>query len=268
VFEVDPLFWEARWFRVTGLAAFLGLLWAAYRSRIHQLAREFNLRLDERIEERTRIARELHDTLLQSFHGLMLRFQTARNMLPGRPAEAAKVLESALDRADQAITEGRDAIQNMRSSTLISNDLAEAVQAAGDELVSGDTAEFRLVLEGRPRNLHPVVRDEVYRIAREAIRNAFRHARARVIEAEITYAESQLRLRVRDDGNGIEPAIASEGRSGHYGVPGMRERAAGIGARLNIWAGKGAGTEVELIIPGSIAFGTFGVRPGSSLFRR
>jgi signal transduction histidine kinase len=116
------------------------------------------------------------------------------------------------------------------------------------------SARFHVVVEGPPHHLHPILRDEVYAIAREAVRNAFRHAQAHDIEVEITYNEGSFRLRVRDDGKGIDPAIAAEGRIGHYGVPGMRERAKRIGGKLDVWTKAGAGAEVELSIPGSIAY--------------
>ncbi len=212
------------------------------------------MRLEERVGERTRIARELHDTLLQSFQGLMLRFQVIDELLP--PGKAKEALEKALERGDQAIVEGRDAVHDLRSSTVITNDLAEAVKALGDELAAEDSAIFRVVVEGSPRHLHPILRDEIYRIAREALRNAFSHARAREIEAEITYGEGLLRLRIRDDGRGMAAGIVEQGRAGHYGLPGMRERAKRIGGQLNVWTGAGAGTEIELTIPASNAYGT------------
>ena len=252
-FVLRPRFFQTNWFYLGCAAASLVLLWALHRLRLHQIAHEFNARLEERVAERTRIARELHDTLLQSFQGLMLRFQVVDDLLP--PGQAKEALGIALERADQAIVEGRDAVRDLRSSTLLTNDLAQAVKALGDELASEDSATFRLVVEGPARDLHPILRDEIYRVAREAVRNAFHHARAHSIEAEITYGES-LRLRVRDDGRGMDPAILEEGRQGHYGLPGMRERARRIGGKLEVWSGKGAGTEVELIIPGPIAYGT------------
>jgi len=184
------------------------------------------------------------------------------DLLPARPGEAKEALEKALDRADQAIAEGRDAVHDLRSSTVITNDLARAVTALGEEMASQDSAAFRLVVEGAPRNLHPILRDEIYRIAREAVRNAFRHAQASRIEAEISYGERQFRLRIRDDGRGIDPGVAEEGRTGHYGLPGMRERAKRIGAELNVWSATGTGTEVELSIPGSIAYGTSEAKRG------
>jgi signal transduction histidine kinase len=181
--------------------------------------------------------------------------------------EAKAELEQTLDRADQVVTESRKAVHDLRLSTVVSNDLARAVRALGDELSSDDSATFDLVVEGQTQELHPIVRDEFYRIAREALRNAFTHSRAHHIEVEITYAERVLRLRIRDDGEGIAPAILEEGRDGHYGLPGMRERAADIGAKLDIWSGIGTGTEIDLSIPGSIAYGKRLDRSRVRLFR-
>src|SRR4029453_2865526 len=171
------------------------------------MTHKFEMGLEERVGERTRIARELHDTLLQSFHGLVFRFQAATNMLPDRPAAAKQEFESAIDQAVHALTEGRDAVQDLRSSTLETNDLATAISTLGVELaaVQGQHANTSstvvdVAVEGTPRNLHPILRDDVYRIAAEAMRNAFRHAHARRIEVEIRYAERQLQVRVRDDG--------------------------------------------------------------------
>jgi signal transduction histidine kinase/ligand-binding sensor domain-containing protein len=274
-FSIAPAYYQTTWFRASGIAAFLLVLWELYRLRLYQLSREFNAQLEGRVDERLRVARELHDTLLQSFQGLMLRFQTARNMVAKRPAEALEVFDTALAQADRAIVEGRDAIQNMRSSTVVTNDLAEAVRAAGNELASGgscepasgEPAEFRFVVEGKPRDLHPILRDEIYRIAREAICNAFRHAQARVIETEITYGGDALTLRIRDNGVGIEAAILNDGRTGHYGVPGMRERAAAIGTQLEIWTRGGAGTEIRLTVPGPIAYKSLGGQRKSKVER-
>jgi signal transduction histidine kinase len=228
------------------------LIFGLYRLRLRQIAHGFNARLEERVGERTRIARDLHDTLLQSLQGLMLRLHVVGELLP--PGRAKEELELSLERGDQAIVEGRTAVQDLRSSATMTNDLAEAVRTLGEELATDDAAAFRLGVEGAARDLHPIIRDELYRIAGEALRNAFCHARASRIEAEITYGERLLRLRIRDDGMGISRAILEGGRSGHYGFPGMRERAAQIGAKLNIWSGPGTGTEVELSIAGSIAY--------------
>jgi signal transduction histidine kinase/ligand-binding sensor domain-containing protein len=275
-FSIDPAYYQTAWFKASCVAAFLGLLWALYRYRLHQIAWEFNARLEERVNERTRIARELHDTLLQGFHGVMFRFQAVRNMLPRRPEEAIEALDGALERAEQALSEGRDAIHDLRTPTEVANELAQAVTALGNEMShevasqgsTNDSAKFHVMVEGPLRDLHPILRDEVYAIAREAVRNAFRHAQARDIEAQITYNGSSFQLRIRDDGKGIDPRIVAEGRAGHYGVPGMRERARRIGGRLDVWTESGAGTEIELSIPGSIAYGTSPGRGVLGLFRK
>jgi ligand-binding sensor domain-containing protein len=249
-----PYFHETNLFHLVAVVMFGGLtlmlFWALYRFRLGQISREFDVRLEERLEERTRIARELHDTLLQSFQGVMLRFQIVDNLLPA--GRAKEELELALDRA---IVEGRETIQNIRSSALANNELAEAVRDLGEELACEDSAEFHLVIEGAPRSVDPILRDEIYQIARETVRNAFRHAQAQRIEVEICYGEIQFWLRIRNDGRGIPPAVMEKGRPGHYGLQGIRERAKRIGAELNIWSG--AGTEIELKVPGSIAYGSF-----------
>jgi signal transduction histidine kinase/ligand-binding sensor domain-containing protein len=260
-FSIAPAYYQTGWFQASCAAAFFLMLWGLYRLRLHQIAREFNARLDERVNERTRIARDLHDTLLQSFQGLMLRFQVAHDELPGRPAEARKTLENALDQAAQAITEGRDAVQGLRSSTVETNDLARAIGSLGAELAGEETDSNRVEsfvdVEGTPRDIHPILRDEIYRIAGEALRNAFRHAQAKRIEVTIWYGARQFRLRVRDDGKGIDPEVLDEqGRAGHWGLAGMRERAELIGGQLEIWSQQESGTQVELSIPASLAYGT------------
>jgi signal transduction histidine kinase len=133
-----------------------------------------------------------------------------------------------------------------------------------NELSGEGTATFDLVLEGPPRDLHPIIRDELYRISREALRNAFRHARARHIEAEISFAERVFRLRIRDNGEGIPAEILEQGRPGHHGLRGIRERARQIGADLTIWSRAGTGTEIELSLAGSVAYGA---APRRSRFR-
>ena len=259
-FSVTPAYYQTNWFRALCAIALLALLWAAYQWRLRQLRHEFEVTLDARVGERTRIARELHDTLLQSFHGLLLRFQTVFQLLPERPVEAKEKLGTAIEQAAEAITEGRDAVQGLRDSVFESNDLALAISTLGQELAtdsSNPAPAFRVAVEGQSRNLHPILRDETYKIAAEALRNAFRHAQARQVEVEIRYDDEQFRLRVRDDGRGIDPAVlAAQGSEGHYGLPGMRERAKLVGAKLTVWSEVDAGTEVELRIPASIAYTT------------
>jgi signal transduction histidine kinase/ligand-binding sensor domain-containing protein len=259
-FSVAPTYYQTLWFQASCAAAFLALFWLLYRYRVHQIAREFSARLEERLSERTRIARELHDTLLQSFHGLLFRFQAARNMLPRRPEEAGQVLDTAITRAEEAIAEGRGAIQDLRPEPAADRDLTHLLTATGEELAAaqdekGHSPAFRVTEEGERQTLSPILQDEVYRIARELLRNAFRHADAHQIEAEIRYDYSRLRLRIRDDGKGIDPKVVQEGgRAGHWGLPGIRERSKQIGARLDFWSEAGAGTEVELTVPAAIAY--------------
>ena len=263
--------WYARlWFRSLAVLTFLALVWAFYRVRLHQLAQEFNVRL----EERTRIARELHDTLLQSFQGLMFSFQAARNLLPGRTEEAIRTLEEAIREGDQAIGEGRDAIQGLRANPALESNLEHLLTAAGKELArssgaEGESPAFQVTVEGARQPLSPLLQDEVYSIAREILRNAFHHAHASRIEAEIAYDSQFFRLRIRDNGKGIDCKVLETGaREGHFGLPGVRERAKRIGAELKLWSELGAGTEAELTVPARIAYGTAHRRKGLRLFRK
>jgi signal transduction histidine kinase len=209
---------------------------------------------------------------LQGFQGLMFRLQAVRQLLPERPGDAAKSLESAMEVGDQAIGEGRDAVQNLRSSTFEEGDVATALGALGAELALGmepqATPEYRVVVDGTPRELSPDVRDDIYRIAREAVRNAYQHANARHIETAVTFGDTDLRVRVRDDGIGINSTILARGRrEGHWGLPAMRERSEKIGGRLEIRSERNAGTEVQLLLSSAIAY-TKPVTPSSGWIRR
>ena len=259
-FFIVPAYYQTNWFRALCACLFLALLWAAYQLRVRQLHHQFEMTLEARVGERTRIARDLHDTLLQSFHGLLLRFQTVFQLLPERPMEAKEKLGSAIEQAADAITEGRDAVQGLRDSIVQGNDLALAISTVGEELAtdsSNHRPAFRVAVEGESRNLHPILRDEIYKIAAEALRNAFRHAQAQQVEVELRYDNEHFRLRVRDDGKGIDRAVLSgQGSEGHYGLPGMRERATLIGCKLVVWSEVDAGTEVELRVAAGKAYAT------------
>ena len=263
--QILPPWWGTWWFRAVCAAVFMTLVWVAYHVRVRRMHREFNARM----EERTRIARELHDTLLQSFQASLIRMQAARNLFARRPEQAVESLDAAITMAAGAVAEGRDAIQDLRVHPAGGGDLAQLLTAAGQELahseeVQGNPPVFRVTVEGERRDLEPLLQDEIYRIARELLRNAFRHAQAGRIEAEIRYESRQLRLHVRDDGKGIEPEVVKAGgRPGHWGLLGMRERAKRIGARLEFWSEVGAGTEVELNIPASTAYAA----PGRGRFQ-
>ena len=218
----------------------------------------FQAGLEARVSERVRIAREVHDTVLQSFHGLILRFQVARDMLPLNPAEAMEALDEALSTADEAITESRDAIQNLRSEPVEPVDLAHLLTAVSEELADSqdlDPPAFRVTVEGDRRTLVPVLQDEIYRIGRELLRNAFRHSGARHVDAEILYDQKLFRLRIRDDGKGIDPQVLADGgHAGHWGLIGIRERAKRLAAQLDFYSEAGVGTEVQLTLPASIAY--------------
>jgi signal transduction histidine kinase/ligand-binding sensor domain-containing protein len=259
--SIAHAYYQTTWFRTGMVVCVLGLLWTAYHLRLRQLSATFEGRLQERLNERTRIARELHDTLLQSFHGVMFRFQAAANVLPDRPLEARQRLEIALKHGTHAIREGRDAVQGLRASTTVTNDLAAALSALGKELATtsiddtpAEAAALDVAIHGSPRALRPIIRDDIYRIAGEALRNAFRHARAGRIEVEIRYDERQFQLRVRDDGRGFESVALEDHRAGHFGLPGMHERAEMIGGQLEVWSETGMGTEVALAIPAAAVY--------------
>jgi signal transduction histidine kinase/ligand-binding sensor domain-containing protein len=260
-FAIEPAFYQTTWFRI-GAAVLLGCLaWGGFqlrlRMRIRRLHRQFEATLEARVAERTRIARDLHDTLLQHFHGLLLQFQAAFNLLPDRPRESKQVLASAIDRAAEAITEGRDTVQGLRTAAPETSDLADALRALAEDLAheNGHAASARVDVQGAPQALHPLVRDETFRITGEALRNAFRHADAKRIDVEIRYEPRQLRVRVRDDGKGIAPDVLRAGeKQGHFGLSGMRERAALVGGKLTVRSEPAMGTDVEFSAPGSQAY--------------
>ena len=250
-----------------GVVTVAGLLWALHRLRQRQVAREFERTLDARAAERTRIARDLHDTLLGSFNGLLLHLEAASLLFQTQPAAAKQTLDSTIAKAAQAINEGREAVRGLRSSVGEPNDLEAAIGRFAEEISprwpraepgAGSEAQpiaFRLVVEGVTRPLHPIVQDEVYRIAREALRNAFQHSHGTQAEVELRYHVRQFRLRIRDDGRGVDPQIlASGGREGHFGLKGMHERAEFAGGKLRVWSSQGAGTELEVTIPGARAY--------------
>jgi signal transduction histidine kinase len=273
-FSVLPAFYQTNWFRTLCFIGLLTLLWSIYQFRVQQLRRQFAIGLEARVTERTRIARELHDTLLQTLHGLMFQFQAVRNLLPRRPDDAIKSLDDAITETEKALAEGRDAIQGLRSEPTAKGNLAELLTATSQELATSGTDRdeppvFDLIEEGERRTLSPTIKNDVCRIALEILRNAFRHAHAHKIEAEIRYDDNRLRLRIRDDGKGIDPRVLKEGGSaGHWGLRGVRERAERIGARLDFWSETGAGTEVQLSVPASIAYESPSAGFSSKLFRK
>ncbi|MBD9434801.1 hypothetical protein IB223_01745 [Pseudoxanthomonas sp. PXM03] len=252
--------WQAMWFHVLIGLLLLGAVLLAYRLRVRQVMQRFEIRLDERVAERTRIARELHDSLLQGFHGLMFRLQAVRNLLPARPDEAAVVLDEALRRGDETVEMAREAVTDLRTFGASGLDLEAALQTMIEDVAApyrDDPTECHITVEGIPRPMIPLVRDDVLQIAREAVRNALQHARAKRVRVEVQWGTQRFVLRVYDDGIGLNPGFAEHGREGHWGLHGMRERTREVGGSLEIRS-EGDGTRVELGIPAGRAY----ARPG------
>jgi ligand-binding sensor domain-containing protein len=253
-FDVAPAWWQTAWFRLSAIALALFAGWTLYRLRLMQVARRLHLRFEERLAERTRIAQELHDTLLQGFVSASLQLHVAADRVPDdSPAKAP--LGRVLELMRRVIDEGRNAVHGLRSSTAAGDDdLEQAFGRIRGELGVEEHVGFRVIVEGQPRALHPLIRDDVYRIGREALVNAFRHSGASRVEVELEYTASHFRVLVRDDGRGIDAQVLRAGREGHWGLLGMRERADRIGARLELWSRAGAGTEMALVVPNHVAF--------------
>jgi signal transduction histidine kinase/ligand-binding sensor domain-containing protein len=267
-FAIAPAYYQTVWFRIAGVAAILALLAALYQLRLRQVTQQMKIRMEGRLEERERIARDLHDTLLQSVQGLILKVDAAAKQIPS--GEAARLaIEKTLDHADQVLAEGRDRVRNLRATIASHHDLPAAFQHVARESPQSHPVALKTVVEGRERELHPLVLEESYSIGREALINALTHSGAPNVEVEITYDPKQFRLRVRDDGRGVESSVLEEGsRSGHWGLPGMRERARKMGAEFALWSRPGSGTEIELTVPGTVAYRGFRDRPRRFWFRR
>jgi signal transduction histidine kinase len=218
------------------------------RPYLDQAERDESLRLEERLRERARIARELHDSLFQGFLGVSLQFHDAVEQLPddspGKPS-----LSRVLCLMRRVIDEGRDVLQGLRSSAVASMNLEHSLSLLRDEFMPGGNVQFRIFVKGQPSALKPAIQEQVYLIGREALVNALRHSQATSIEAEVEYFRRRLRVVVRDNGCGIDPQVVRSGRHTHWGLQGMRERAGSIGARLTIWSRLGSGTEVEICVP-------------------
>lgn len=252
-FIIEPAFWQTWQFRVTCVAASILVIVALYRLRMYQMARKLNLRFQERLAERTRIAQELHDTLLQGVLSASLQLDVADDQL-AEESPAKPMVRRVLQLMRKVTEEGRNALRGLRAAETDSRNLEMAFSRIRQEFVVDEKIGYRVIVNSAARPLRPMIRDEVYRIGREALVNAFMHADANSIEVEVEYASKHLRVLVRDDGCGIDPQVLHSGREGHWGLPGMRERSEGIGASLRLRSRVGAGTEVELTVPSAIAF--------------
>jgi signal transduction histidine kinase len=252
VFTIPPTFVQSVWFKLLVGLSGIAVLAALYLLRIRHMTATLQKRFDIRVAERERIARELHDTLLQGFQGLMLQIKAGVNRLPD-PATRAP-LDEALRRAQAVLVEGRDRVRELRVQDS-EGDLAQDLLDSASAIVGGTQARVKVTTEGSPRALHPLVLDEILRIAEEAMHNIRQHADATAIEILLMWDHGRLSLLLRDDGIGIPAAVlARGGRTGHYGLRGMRERAERIGGRLVVTSQAGEGTEVALIVPGRVAY--------------
>ena len=255
-FSVAPAWYQTSAFRSLCIGSVIFLVWAIYRLRVRQVANAMSVRFDERLAERTRMARELHDTLLQTIQGSKLVADDALEK-SSDPVRTRQALEHLSDWLGRAAEEGRAALNSLRTSTTQRNDLAEGFQRAIQECRLHSPIEASFAVAGEMQDMHPVVRDEVFRIGYEAIRNACAHSHGSRMEVELTYAQD-LTVRVADNGVGIAPAVLDQGRDGHFGLQGMRERAARIGAKLTIVSSGEFGTQITAVVPGSIVFRRIG----------
>jgi len=228
-----------------------------YRLRVRQIVAGINARLEERLAERNLVAQELHDTLMQGFLSASMQVHVARDLLP-EDSRVKPILTRSLELMGQVIEEGRSALRGLRSTSGVSLDLevafAQIQQEFSREGANERPVEFRLIVEGRQKPLNPLLRDEIYRIGREALTNAFRHARANHVQIELQHGSRDFRLRVCDDGCGVDPRMLQAGQDGQRGLSGMRERANRMGARFRFFSSPSAGTEVYLSVPGRIAY--------------
>jgi signal transduction histidine kinase/ligand-binding sensor domain-containing protein len=252
-FEVEPMWWQTWSFRLSGLLVAGFAMLTFYRWRLHRLARQYNMRLEERLSERTRIAQDLHDTLLQGVLSASMQLHVAVDQMPAdSPAQPA--LNRVLQLMARVVDEGRNTVRGLRTSIGSGHDLEDAFSRIPQEFSIREEIGFRVMVEGSTLPLQPAIRNDVYSIGREALVNAFRHSRASKIEVEIEYAANQFRVLVRDNGRGIDPEVLHTGRDGHWGLSGMRERAERIGAKLKVSSSAASGTEVDLRVPSRRAF--------------
>jgi len=252
-FDVDPLFWQTWWFRLSSALALVIAILMVFRLRVLRLTKQMNMRFEERLAERTRIAQELHDSLLQGLLSASMQLHVANDQLAAE-TPAKPLVNRVLQLMGRVIDEGRNAVHGLRSSKQSLLGLEQAFSLIRQEFPVQSQLGFRVIVEGTPRPLRPMVSDEVYRIGHEALSNAFRHSHASDIEVELEYAVSHLRVLIRDNGSGIDAQVLQSGREGHWGLSGMKERTERIGGRLRVLSNVRAGTEVELSVPGQIAF--------------
>jgi signal transduction histidine kinase/ligand-binding sensor domain-containing protein len=252
--EVSPAFYQTAWFMALCLMSAVGLVWLAFRARVRFVTEQVHSRLSERLAERERVARELHDTLLQGFQGLMMRFHLAAQTIPS--TETAKSeMEEALDSADMLLAESRDRIRDLRYDTLEATSLADAITALGEGFGMPHIWTLQVLTHGVALDLDPISYQEIYAIAKEAVVNAFRHSEASEIRVDISFEQARLQLDISDNGKGIAAErLSVKRRMNHWGLAGMHERAKNLGADLRFMTPIGGGTQVKLAVPAAVAF--------------
>lgn len=250
VFTIAPRFVETRWFYALVAISGLLVIWLLNAIRLRQVARGLRARYDAKLEERTRIAQELHDTLLQGFTGITLQLEGVQRSLPARPDVAVETLSRVLGLADRTLRDARHMVWDMRAPELDTMDLATAVGAAVRAAGEQTDVVLNYVVRGDQRRL-PLARETaVLRIAREAVTNAVRHAKAQLISVELTYEKRQIQLRISDNGRGlVHDEVVAASKEGHWGMEGMRGRAERLNGTLRIDSAEGRGTDVTLTLP-------------------
>ena len=252
-FTIPPAFLQSIWFKLLCAVAIAAICWVVYSLRLRQVTARLHESFTIRSAERERIARELHDTLLQGFQAITLRFQALAKGLPAG-APLRRSIEEELDKADAVLAEGRDRVLDLRAPTTHAM-LADALLDTASHIVGDEDLNVQLIVEGAIRALKPFVGEELRRFGEEAIRNVVTHAEASRVELHLHFGPRELRLVVRDDGVGIPQAVMAQGeRTGHLGLVGMRERAKQIGGHLVIASCPEAGTEVALALPARAAY--------------
>jgi signal transduction histidine kinase/ligand-binding sensor domain-containing protein len=245
-FSIQPAFYQTNWFRLASIAGFTLLLWGLHGLRLRRMAAQLNVRFEERLAERTRIAREIHDTLLQNISGFALQLDGLSKTVR---APVRDRLHELRQQAEQCLREAREFVWDLRSPVLEEKDLSAALRGAGEEIVAGVPVRFHMTVRGDCRPAPAKLQEQLLRIVQEATRNSVRHGQATEINMHVAYMDPDLiRVQMRDDGQGFDLEEAS-GKLGHWGLTIMRERARQIGAELKISTAPGHGTEIEIVVP-------------------
>ena len=251
-FGIALVWFQTWWFLALCFSSGAFLIFVLYRLRVHQIRKSLSACFDERLAERTQVARELHDSFLQTLQGSKLVADDALEK-SSDPVEMRRAMEHLSDWLGQAVQEGRAAQISLRISTTQKDDLAEAFKRATEERRSASPMEVSFYVTGHPRDMQPVIRDELYRIGYEAIRNAYSHSRGSRLEVGLKYGHD-LTVVIKDNGVGIDSAIMDHGKEGHFGLHRLRERVMRIGGKLTVVTSIGSGTEISVVVPGGIVF--------------